>query len=173
MNDFFREAGRSGRTGAIAALILGLILILAPGTAISLVLRLAGWLILAMGIFQLVSGVSLSSGGTIAAGALVALLGFWVIRNPGNIVSSLVLVVGIVLLLHGVTDLRHAFAARQAGAMGWWSAALTGAVTLILALMLILNPFGTAKSVIRLAGVCLLVDGGGELLMMNRMRGYF
>lgn len=182
MNRFLQDMKRQNRTSAIVTVVIGLLLLLAPGGVVSTILKLIGWALLIVGGFMILScmwnghrshqavGDSLA---LVVIGLVVFLLGLWIVRNPGNVVSIAVTGVGLVLLLHAINDIGYAVDARKVMAQGWLSAAISGGVTLILAVMILLNPFGTAMSVIRIAGICLLIDGIGDLLMANRMRGYF
>lgn len=182
MFGFFQELRGRNVLSAGVTVILGLLLILAPGGVISTILKVVGWGVLIVGVLMV---LSCGSRGHVTdrrvsdsvvlgiAGVILFLLGLWIVRNPGNIVSIAVTIAGVLMLLHAINDIRFAVSAYRVQAVGWWSAALSGGVTLILALMILLNPFGTALSVIRIAGVCLLIDGAGDLLMANRMRDFF
>ena len=182
MNRFFQEMKRQNKTSAIVTAVIGLLLLLAPGGVVSTLLKLIGWALLIVGGFMILSCMwnghkshqAVGDSVVLAVvGLVIFLLGLWIVRSPGNVVSIVVTGVGLVMLLHAINDIGYAVNAYRVMAQGWWSAALSGGVTLILAVMILLNPFGTAMSVIRIAGICLLIDGIGDLLMASRMRGYF
>lgn len=182
MNGFYQQIKRQNTASAVATIVLGLLLLLAPGGVVTSLLRLVGWVMIIAGGLMLLSCMGRDNGShqtlndsfaLIIPGGVLLLLGIWIVRSPGNLVSIALTCVGILLLLHAFGDIAHAVSARKVMAQGWWSAAVSGGITLIMALMILSNPFGTAMSVLRLAGICLLIDGAGDLLMARRMRGYF
>ena len=82
-------------------------------------------------------------------------------------------VVGILMLIHAISDLQYTVNAYQAGAANWWTGALSGGVTLILALLILFRPVGSVMTLASFAGICLVVDGVSDLLMIHRIGDYF
>lgn len=175
--NFFRELKRQSQIASIVTIILGIVLIVAPGGLLALVLGLLGWVLLLTGIGSIVSFVlnrEMELGyGRLLAGIVQLIFGLWVIRNPGGLVSLTATVVGILMLVHAFSDLQYAVSAYRAGAERWWNCAISGGITLILALLLLFRPMGSAMTVASFAGICLVIDGVCDLLMMHRLGDYF
>lgn len=177
MMNFFRELKRQSLLGAIITIVLGVVLIFAPGSLLSLVLGILGWVLLLAGIGSIVSFVlnrGMAMGyGQLVSGVIELMFGLWVVRNPGGLVSLTASVVGILMLIHALSDLQYTVSAYRAGAANWWTGALSGGITLILALLVLFRPIGSAMTLVSFAGICLVVDGIGDLLMIHRIGDYF
>ena len=177
MGSIFRQFRNQSVLGAILTIVLGFILLANPGTVLSLILRILGWVLLLLGAGGVISfflnRASYPSYGLLITGAVEFLLGLWVVRHPGSMVSLVGTLVGVLMLVHAVMDLQYVYDAWSAGAANWWSAAISGGLTLVLALIVLFNPWGSASSILSLAGVCLIVDGACDLLMLHRLGDLF
>lgn len=177
MMNFFRELKRQSLTASIVTIVLGIILMVAPGGLLALVLGLLGWVLLLTGIGSIVSFVlnrEVQLGyGRLLAGIIQLLFGLWVIRNPSGLVSLTATVVGVLMLVHALSDLQYTVSAYRAGAERWWTGAISGGITLVLALLLLFWPMGSVMTVASFAGICLVIDGVCDLLMIHRLGDYF
>lgn len=171
MFDLFRRIRLNFGLVAIITIVIGLVLIFAPGTAVKTVFSLIGWMLVISGAISLLTAV-LSKGQPIAQGDLVLGLielatGLVVLMRPGFLMSLVGLVIGFVLLIHGVHDIQSA---RESKALGYpyKLPMIVGLLTLLMGIAVMLNPFSTAANILRVAGVCLLLDGIGDLVIMSR-----
>ena len=172
---FFRELRHQTAMSALVSVILGLVLIFAPQTMIAGVLGIVGWVLAAMGVFSLV-GVLLYNRedmGALLLGVVQLLLGGWIIRHPYQLTAIAAYIVAGLVLIHAVRDIQYAVDAHRAGAANWMTAAVSGGLTLILALLVLVNPVGSAMSLISFGGVCLLIDGISDLVMLHRLDKLF
>ena len=169
--DFIRERKRQTALGAVLTIVLGLILLFSPSGMIATVLGLVGWLLAFTGMLT-VLGVLLSGIGDLGGlilGALQVLCGGWMIRHPYQLTALAAYVVGALVLIHAVHDLRYAVAARRVDAANWWTAALSGGLTLLLAVLVLVNPLGSVMSLVSFGGICLIVDGVSDLFLVARL----
>ena len=159
------RAMRLGRIGlgvlGVAALVVGVVLLLHPAAAartlallIGLALVLGGCLEFAgreatggSRIGSVVVGLILVVGGVVAA--------FW----PGVTLWTLAVVTGISLVLHGMGRLFLAFAARRE-VPGWGWLALAGAVNVVIGLLAVAWPTATVLVLSLLLGIQVLAFGG-------------
>ena len=156
---------------AILTLILGILLITSPGTAMRTVFLLVGWTLVISGAASLLTAL-LSRGQPVGQGDLVLGLvqvatGLVVLMRPGFLMSLAGIVVGFVLLIHGIHDIQHA---RESKALGYeWKMSMgVGIAAVVMGLIVMVNPFSTLETLLRIAGVFLLVDGAADLLMVWR-----
>ncbi len=91
-----------------------------------------------------------------AAGLLLALF-FWL--WPHVVLSFLPLVLGALLLLDGVGKLPLVMDVRRAGLPLPPPLVLSAAVPAVLGIVMIADPFGVTRLVIRFFGISLMVDG--------------
>lgn len=156
---------------AILTLILGILLITSPGTAMRTVFLLVGWTLEISGAASLLTAL-LSKGQPVGQGDLVLGLvqvatGLVVLMRPGFLMSLAGIVVGFVLLIHGIHDIQHA---RESKALGYdWKLSMgVGIAAVVMGLIVMVNPFSTLETLLRIAGIFLLVDGLADLLMVWR-----
>ena len=156
---------------AILTLILGILLITSPGTAMRTVFLLVGWTLVISGAASLLTAL-LSRGQPVGQGDLVLGLvqvatGLVVLMRPGFLMSLAGIVVGFVLLIHGIHDIQHA---RESKALGYdWKISMgVGIAAVVMGLIVMINPFSTLETLLRIAGIFLLVDGVADLLMVWR-----
>ena len=156
---------------AILTLILGILLITSPGTAMRTVFLLVGWTLVISGAASLLTAL-LSRGQPVGQGDLVLGLvqvatGLVVLMRPGFLMSLAGIVVGFVLLIHGIHDIQHA---RESKALGYeWKLSMgVGIAAVVMGLIVMVNPFSTLETLLRIAGIFLLVDGLADLLMVWR-----
>ena len=156
---------------AILTLILGILLISSPGTAMRTVFLLVGWTLVISGAASLLTAI-FSKGQPVGQGDLVLGLiqvatGLVVLMRPGFLMSLAGIVVGFVLLIHGIHDIQHA---RESKALGYeWKMSMgVGVAAVVMGVIVMINPFSTIETLLRIAGIFLLVDGLADLLMVWR-----
>ena len=156
---------------AILTLILGILLITSPGTAMRTVFLLVGWTLVISGAASLLTAI-FSKGQPVGQGDLVLGLiqlatGLVVLMRPGFLMSLAGIVVGFVLLIHGIHDIQHA---RESKALGYeWKLSMgVGVAAVVMGVIVMINPFSTIETLLRIAGIFLLVDGIADLLMVWR-----
>lgn len=171
MFDLLRKIRFNFVLTAVLTIVLGIMLIVAPGTAVRTIFTVVGWLLLISGAASLLTAL-FSKGQPVGQGDLVLGLiqvatGLVVLLRPGFLMSLVGIVVGFVLLIHGIHDIQNA---RESKALGYsWKFAIgAGILTVLMGIVVMVNPFSTAATLLRLAGIFLLVDGVGDLLMVWR-----
>lgn len=171
MFDLLRRIRINFTLTAVLTLILGVLLILSPGTAMRTVFLLVGWTLVISGAASLLTAI-FSKGQPVGQGDLVLGLiqlatGLVVLMRPGFLMSLVGIVVGFVLLIHGIHDIQHA---RESKALGYdWKLSMgVGVAAVVMGVIVMVNPFSTVETLLRIAGVFLLVDSVADLLMVWR-----
>lgn len=173
MFELFRRVRMHMLLSVVLTLLLGVILTVSPGMAARTLLRIIGWVLVVAGVVSILSSW-LSRGRPVGQGNLVLGLiqlasGLVLLTKPDLLVSLCGVVLGLLLVLHGAGDIQSA---REAKALGfdWKFTLAVGVVKLLMGAMVILAPFSTAALVIRVAGICLIVDAVSDLLLLIRVR---
>ena len=103
-------------------------------------------------VFELMGGIS-----TIFMGLFVAL-------RSEMLISIIPFVVGLFLLISGVTSLQKAFEMKRMNYAKWNHGLIFTLIKVALALVIVMNPFGTAMTLTRFIGACLVYDGATGLV---------
>ena len=145
-----------------ALMILGVILLFNPDSASALISKLLGSVLILVGIGFGISAIA-GERGRVSKGitaVILAVAGGWLTRNPLALAAWFGRIVGIVLLLDGIQDMR------TMRAMGK-RFALPSLVALV-GLVLILLPMTTTRLVFSVCGVVVLILGG--IMLLDRLR---
>ncbi len=146
---------------------IGLLLLIWPAfTGAALCWMLAAVLII-KGITGLVSRYRM--GGTILpfemmGSATSLLVGLYVGLRSDVIISIIPFVCGLFLLISGISGLQNAFAMKRMNYAGWNHGLIFTLIKVILAAIIVMNPFGTAMALTRFIGGCLVYDGASGLV---------
>ncbi|MDE6917995.1 MAG: DUF308 domain-containing protein, partial [Lachnospiraceae bacterium] len=75
-------------------------------------------------------------------------------------------VVGILVLVHGLMDIQYTLDIKKTGNSKWWIALIAAILTFAAGLLLVLNPFTVYEITMVLVGVAMLYDGGSDLAIL-------
>ena len=172
MITFGYKSRLTGPLKALAALIVGIMMVVNPDNAFASVVKLIAVFLLASGLVSLFVGLKEKENSALplmmfnaAANICIGLLLF---IFPGFVAKFIIYLIGFALLVFGIMQLVTLFSARGVVAMGLLAYVLPALVTMLGAFMLF-NPF--AESVMStMAGVALIIYGASELLSSWKMK---
>lgn len=153
---------------SIAYVIMGLILLLWPATSMLVICRVFGVVLLLFGVIKLVMNGWASRNEWIAYSevsscVIAALLGLLLLIRPQMFIAILPMLLGILITVDGVMRLQSVLALRRARYGRWWLALISAVVTLVLGVLLMINPFEGMAAMVAVMGAFLLVDGIANL----------
>ncbi|KKD05507.1 HdeD family acid-resistance protein [Streptomyces sp. WM6386] len=158
----------------IASLVLGVLVLVWPGSTLLATGILFGVYLVVSGVFQLVSafGTHKTTGLRVLAfisGALSILLGLFCFRGPMQSLLLLALWIGIGWLIRGITQTLAAASDPSMPARGWQI--FLGIVTFLAGIVLIDSPFESVAVLTVVGGIWLVAVGIVEIVTAVRMRG--
>lgn len=165
----FMRALKAGKlTTALLMCALGALLVLVPGFSINTVLALAGIVVLAISVLKFMGyfskGAYKSAYTSELIGACLTLVAaLFLLYRPDSIVKVTMRLLGLAVMLIGLTKLKTAKIHKNYG-LGTWSITLiTGALITIAGLLLVTSPLGTVRTITVLIGIIVLVIGAGDI----------
>ncbi|MGV9449641.1 HdeD family acid-resistance protein [Streptomyces sp. NPDC003635] len=158
----------------IASLILGVLVLIWPGSTLRATGVLFGLYLLVSGVFQLVSAFGTHKTTSLrvlgfVSGALSILLGLFCFRGPMQSLLLLALWIGIGWLIRGITQTLAAASDASMPARGWQI--FLGIVTFLGGVVLIVSPFESVFVLTVVGGVWLIVVGVVEIVSAVGIRG--
>lgn len=96
--------------------------------------------------------------------ASTLLFGLYVGLRSDLIISIIPFVCGLFLLISGISGLQNAFAMKRMNYSGWNHGLVFTVIKVALAAIIVMNPFGTAMTLTRFIGGCLVYDGASGLI---------
>ena len=156
---------------AVIMVILGIVLVIWPHILGVALCYLLGGALIVMGIFQLISFLRGERLGfynkfVMMMGIVLILLGIWICTQPHIVLSIIPVVVGIIVLIHGLMDIQYTLDIKKAGSEKWWIALIASILTLVVGLLLVFNPFTVYEITTVLLGAAMLYDGGSDLALL-------
>lgn len=174
MYDFLKKIKTNAFITAVLYAALGLVLLIWPAlstnvlcTALGLVLVLCG--VVDMFVFLGNRDGSLYAGFHLVLGIILTAVGVWLMARPTLVAVILPRIIGVLICIHGASDLGSAVTLRKNGYSRWTTVLVLGLVTLALGAVLVVSPFETFTTVVRLIGLFLLYDGVSDLWITSRV----
>ena len=159
---------KTAKTGYIASsavlCAVGLLIIINTGISLRAVCYAAGALLIICGAFKIIGYFSndlysLAFQHDLSFGALSAVMGLIVLLNPERIISIIHFLIGLIILLDGLIKIQTAVESKRFGLSKWPAIAVMAAVSCILGLLLVINPFSGAKAIMMFLGFCIMAEG--------------
>lgn len=156
---------------ALLCVILGIVLIIWSDQTIKIICMLLAFGTIVMGVVNLTdyfinhtltpfSGMS---------GLVFIIVGIWLFFvKPESIAMIIPIVIGVVLAVHGITDIKMSIESKANGYDKWWSSLLLGVISLALGVICIINAFGVVKVAMIFIGIALVYDGISDLWIVSR-----
>jgi uncharacterized membrane protein HdeD (DUF308 family) len=143
----------------IAAIIIGVLLLVAPGTTVLVLTQILGFYFLISGLFAIISIFMDSSlwGWKLVVGILGILSGIIVIRHP--LWSAVIIPTLIVIFLAVQAIINGAIKIYQSITGGGFGTLILGIVNIIIGLILLFNPFMAAYVLPLVLGIFAIIGG--------------
>lgn len=148
--------------------VLGGVLFFYPAMSLKLVCNLIGILILVYGVIRIVSYLRRQESGffrlDLVIGILFVVVGGFLLLRPDIIVSILPITIGIYILFDSLMNLRQALDLKEAGYEKWWCMLILAVIMIVLGLIMIFNPFGTAALTVMVMGGIFIFRGISNII---------
>lgn len=147
----------------IVYFILGLLMVIFPGTVNDIINYIIGGLLMLFGIDYIVrylsnNKVTTYSKYSLTVGIVPIICGVFLICNPEVLVSIIPFVAGMIILMDAFEKLKHAIDLKKMNYDEWWVDLVVAILFIVFGIIVIMNPFDAAKLLIRILGIFFLVD---------------
>lgn len=148
---------------------LGIFLLLGPGMALNIVCYALGGVVLACAAVQLVRYFTAERGLfqsqlTLIFGLVCLGLGVFLLIRSDIVVRILPVVFGLFVLFDSLGRVQNALELRRCGYSNWKVFLTLALLSVVLGVVMILNPFATMELLVMAIGVILVVEGAINLL---------
>lgn len=174
MTEFLKGLKANYTVSAALCFLFGLVLLIWPGTTTRIVCMLLGGVLLIYGAFQVVICLmnrerTFLSQGMLILGIVLSVIGLWILLRPDMIIMAVPVIVGVVILIHGVHNVIQAVDLQRENYDKWWLALLLGILTVAFGGMLVFNPFAAVEMAVRMIGISLIYDGVSDMWILSRV----
>ena len=159
---------------AALCILLGIVLVVWPDLSIQIVCTAVGAVLLIGGGVRLAVYFTAKDGSVytqmnLIMGIVLAVVGVWILLQPGKVLAIIPIIVGIVIVLHGINNLQQAVTLCKEKYDKWWVALILGLLTVGFGVLLICRPFEALDTVVMLIGIFLIYDGISDIWIVSRL----
>ena len=167
-----------GRTGGIAAsaveIVIGILLLINPEAFTKGIVIVLGLLLCAMGIWNMVRYFrrpvqAVGGDWALSRGVMMILAGGFCVFNSQwllAVLPALFIIYGVMMLVSGVMKLQRMADLRRLRHPRWYMPGISALMYIILAVIILLNPFGTAMVVWTFVGVSMIVSAALDIITL-------
>lgn len=159
---------------ALLCVALGVVLVIWPDMSTQIACMAIGAVLILTGISRLVNFIfkrdgSLFSQMNLVMGIIITVIGVWIILQPEKVIAMIPILVGIIIIIHGVNNLQQAVNLCQNHYDKWWVALILGLFTVAFGILLICNPFEAIDTLVMFIGLFLIYDGVSDIWIVSRV----
>ena len=157
----------------IALILFGLVLLIFPIESISIATKIIAGILIAAGLANIIyffidKDIKSRMDTMYFLLSLVGIgVGIYTFLNPTWLVTAINVVVGIVLIISAINNLRYLFKYTIKNYL-WWIFTVVSFIILILGIIALVNPIEVASLITRLEGISLIFDAIMSLMIMRR-----
>lgn len=172
----FKEMKVEMIVSIILYVVIGMILIIWPGTTAKIVNYMLSVAFAAGGVYNLgmyfkKDVVRGAKSFDLSAGIVLLAIALFLALNPKFVVSILPVVLGSVLFISGAIKFQNAVDVARTGYKRWPFIMLLSLVTIVIAVVILINPFDTGKVLMVIIGVALVYSGLSDLVAVFFLQG--
>ena len=176
MKRFFRHFRFSMFGVAILCAALGLAVLMWPDRSMSVACWCFGGVLVLSGLLQIISyltgeKLAFTRKLLMVSGIISVVLGVWIFFDHKRVMQLTIIVMGILLLYHGVMDVKYGFDIRSCEARGALPAMLFGLITCGIGVLVLVNPFENPAVLLWVIGLGFLFDGLTDLFTVVAVAG--
>lgn len=154
-----------------AGFIIGIVLLVRPDESVQFISILCGVTVIMLGIGAWISYFTKFKSIILAIlGTLAIIAGIILCVRYRSIVSAVIFLFGVFVLVGGIVDLFSAIDAKRNDLKSWIVSIIMSAVTIILGLIVIINPFDSVMVLTQLLGAGLIVYAIMDLISFIQIR---
>ncbi len=166
--DFAKRCEKNMLFSTIVTLILGIVLAYSPEGSIKVITGIIAVLFILIGVLQLIDYVKQSKAEkmmslSLILGILLTAIGVFLFINLESLANFVTTLIGIAILIKSLFKLQFAFNIKDISDK-WFYNLIVGIVGVLLAILILANPFHSASLFLRIIGIIFIVGSIIELV---------
>lgn len=153
---------------------LGLVLVIWPDISMQIVCIAIGAVLILCGVIRLFGFFlnhdgSVYTQGNLVMGIVLVVVGIWIVATPGKVLAIIPIIVGILIVIHGVNNIQQTITLCKGKYSMWWLALIMAILTIGFGVLLITRPFAALDTVVMLIGIFLIYDGLSNVWIVSHI----
>ncbi|MCX4249622.1 MAG: DUF308 domain-containing protein [Bacilli bacterium] len=166
--EFAKRCEKNMLFSTVITLILGIILAYSPEGSIKVITGIIALMFLLIGILQLVDYIKQSKlekmmSLSLILGILLTAVGVYLFINLESLANFITTLIGIAILIKSLFKLQYAFNIRDISDK-WFYNLIVGIAGIVIGIILLVNPFSSAKLFLRIIGIIFILGSIIELV---------
>jgi len=162
ISEYIKRFEKRTIISSIIMILVSILLIAKPETMLNTVVTVFGIGMLLDGIFSIVLYIATDKeqkvySNALAEGILGILISILILIKKDFVISIIPILVGIWIIIKSITKIQLSLNVKTVDEKSW--ILLSALITLVIGIIIIVNPFDTMVSVVMFAGILLLVTG--------------
>lgn len=160
----YRRIKGSWLVSSLLCILIGIVFAIWPEIVANAANYILGGIILIVGIIYLAMSFwskqrNFLTGFGIIFSVVLIVIGVFMLLKPEFVLSLFPMIVGGIIIIHGIIDLKRSIELASLKYKLWWIALIIAVATIGLGVLLVFNPFSAVTLAFRIIGVILIVDG--------------
>lgn len=170
MRDMLKRIKADVILSGIFSVALGIVLFVWSVETINIICRILAAGLVLIGILNIIMYVRNRQAHPFSAalGLTATLIGIWLFFRPDTVASIVPIVIGVILMMHGIQDFKLAFETKGNDYEKWWSILIMGIVSFALGVLCVVFAFGLVNLAMKFIGIALIYDGVSDLWIASR-----
>ena len=161
MRDFLKKIKADFLLSSLGCIGLGIVFIIWKDSVLGFMGSAFAIILIIMGAVDLCSYFMriISNGMSVLTGIVLLAVGIWFLIDPKVIVTLIPIVIGVVLLFHGIRGLMEVYQAKKFGSNAWMVGMVMAIISVLLGVACIVNAFGIMQKATMVVGIILIYNG--------------
>lgn len=161
MKEIFRKIRADYLLSSILCVVLGVVFVIWKDGVINLLGSVLAVIMVVVGVVYLGSFLLnfMTNGFSVILGGLILAVGIWFLIQPSVIVSLIPIVIGVLLLFHGIRALKEILNAKKFGYSAWGTGLVLAIISIICGLICVFDAFGVMEKAVMVVGIILIFNG--------------
>ena len=174
MKDFLKRIRADYLFSSLLLIALGVIFIIYNDGVLDILGSVFAIILLVIGVIYICSFFLnlLTNGFSVVLGIIVLAIGIWFLINPNIIVSLIPILLGIVLLFHGIRGLIESLSAKKYGFGSWTIGIILEIISIVFGILCIVDAFGMMEKATIVVGIILIYNGFSNMWIASRVSKY-
>lgn len=174
MDKFLKDAKGGAILSTILSIGLGIVLIIYPQLSSTVICYAFGAILVICSLFHVFFYLkSKRENSFINFNLIIAIttgvIGVWIILNPTMVIMIIPIIFGLVLVIHGLVDIKFAIELKEKYYDYWWIAIILAFLNIGFAIILFIHPFAVVKTLVVVIGVSFVYDGVSDIWIISRI----
>ncbi len=169
MKEKFKELRVNVTISAVLTIVLGVLLIMYAGSFLTFFARIFAVIVLIIGVVMAAGGVIDSTMSRLISGVIIIAIGIWAYSRPTTIMSIIPIAIGVLLIVHGIQDLRLALDAKKHNSDSFGAMIFVAVLSIIFGAVCVADAFNIVSFAVQLVGVMLVIDGITDMFVVHKV----